>query len=451
VSRLLHLGNVVVDLVLNIPALPERGADVLAAGYQASPGGGFNVLAAAARQGLPAAYAGAHGRGPFGDLARAALAAEGIEVLLPARPGQDTGVVIVIVDDGGERTFLTAPGAEATLTATDLAAVRPAPADIIYLSGYSLLHPANRAALLSWLPRLGRARPWADTARAARAEPDGPPQPGEPGADLPAAGAAAEGAALAGLAPAGSESSATGPYYAANLVVFDPGPLLARLPAAALSSVLRRADWLTCNAREAAILSGQDDPLAAARSLARQADAQVPEGDARAREGDAGPGRDEARARQGDAGPGEGAARAGEGDAGSGGGDAGSGGGDAGSGGGTARDGGDSGTGAGQAVSPAAEPGAAARGGVIVRTGPGGCLLSYGGGEPVSVPGFEVRAVDTNGAGDAHTGAFLAALARGADPLAAARLANAAAALSVTRAGPATAPTAAELTRWLGG
>ncbi|MEP6759821.1 MAG: PfkB family carbohydrate kinase, partial [Sporichthyaceae bacterium] len=51
-----------------------------------------------------------------------------------------------------------------------------------------------------------------------------------------------------------------------------------------------------------------------------------------------------------------------------------------------------------------------------------------------------VVAVDTNGAGDVHVGAFLAALARGEDPVRAARSANEAAADAVTRLGPATAP-----------
>jgi sugar/nucleoside kinase (ribokinase family) len=307
-TRLLHLGNVVVDLTLNVPFWPERGADVLAAASRVSAGGGFNVLAAAARQGLAAAYAGAHGHGPLADLARAALAADGIEVLLPPRAGPDTGVVVTIVDDGGERTFLTAPGAEASLTAADLAAVTAAPGDTVYLSGYSFVHPASRAALLDWLPRLDRA-----------------PRPG------------------------------------ASLVVFDPGPLAGQIPPDALAAVLARTGWLTANAREAAILSGSPDPLGAARLLA---------------------------ARQ--------------------------------------------------------------RGrGVIVRTGPGGCLLSVGGAEPVEIPGFAVRAIDANGAGDTHAGVFIAALAGGAAPAEAARRANAAAALSVTRPGPATAPTATELRDFL--
>jgi sugar/nucleoside kinase (ribokinase family) len=62
-----------------------------------------------------------------------------------------------------------------------------------------------------------------------------------------------------------------------------------------------------------------------------------------------------------------------------------------------------------------------------------------------------VTAVDSTGAGDAHSGAFLAALADGLPPLDAAARANAAAAFAVTRPGPATSPTRAELDAWLRG
>jgi sugar/nucleoside kinase (ribokinase family) len=65
------------------------------------------------------------------------------------------------------------------------------------------------------------------------------------------------------------------------------------------------------------------------------------------------------------------------------------------------------------------------------------------------VPGFRVDVLDTNGAGDAHSGAFIAALAAGAAEVTAARSANAAGALSVTKRGPTTAPTGEELARFL--
>ena len=57
----------------------------------------------------------------------------------------------------------------------------------------------------------------------------------------------------------------------------------------------------------------------------------------------------------------------------------------------------------------------------------------------------ETALVDTTGAGDAHSGVFLAALADGLPVADAARRANAAAALAVTRSGPATSPDRAEL------
>jgi sugar/nucleoside kinase (ribokinase family) len=311
-DRLLHLGNVVVDVVLEVPALPERGSDVLASRAQSTAGGGFNVMAAAARQGLRAAYAGAHGTGPFGALARAALAAEGIGVIQPVKAGLDTGFVLTIVDAGGERTFLTSRGAEAALTAGDLGLVSPAALDAVYLSGYGLVHDSNRAALLGWLARLG----------------------GQP-------------------------------------VFFDPGPLVGAIPDAALEAVLGRADWLTCNAREAAILAGTAEPRAAAAALASRGDRPSPE-----------------------------------------------------------------------RIRPLR---------VLVRTGPGGCLIGHPDAAVTHVPGFPVDVVDTNGAGDTHSGTFIAALAEGAAETEGARRANAAAALSVTRRGPATAPTRAELARFLAG
>lgn len=299
--RLLHLGNVVIDLVLTVDDLPARGSDVIASSTTTTPGGGFNVMAAAVRQGLPTLYAGAHGTGPFGAQAREALAGAGIKWLHPAREDLDTGFVVTLVDPTGERTFVTSPGAEATLTGDELPS--PFDDDLVYLSGYSLLHDSNRAALIPWLTKL--------------------------------------------------------PDHVE--VFFDPGPLLAEIPEYALEAVLARIDWWSSNAAEAALLTGLDDPVDAARAVRRRT----------------------------------------------------------------------------------------GRADVLVRTGPGGCVLAVRGQDATQVDGFVVQAVDLNGAGDAHAGAFLAGIAQGKDPAEAARRANAAAALAVTRRGPATAPTRDELEAYL--
>ena len=91
---------------------------------------------------------------------------------------------------------------------------------------------------------------------------------------------------------------------------------------------------------------------------------------------------------------------------------------------------------------------AAGRDGALVRIGAGGCWLATAEGS-LHVPGFKVRAIDSNGAGDTHVGAFIASLMAGHSPRDAAIHANAAAALSTTRIGPATAPDLEETRRLL--
>ena len=100
---------------------------------------------------------------------------------------------------------------------------------------------------------------------------------------------------------------------------------------------------------------------------------------------------------------------------------------------------------------------------VIVRAGPDGCVVAMRGpaveagqfrriqGLSLSqIPAPAVTAVDTTGAGDAHSGVFLAGLAAGLTVGDAARRANAAAALTVTRSGAAVSPTRAELDQFGG-
>jgi sugar/nucleoside kinase (ribokinase family) len=177
-ERLLHVGNVVVDV------LPD-GTRV--------PGGGLNVLVAARRQGMAAAYGGMHGTGPFGDLCRAALAAAGVDIMQPVVPEQDTGRTVAHVDLSGEYTFVTSPGAEARLTADRLAALSVRSSDVVYVSGYGLAYPVNGPALAGWMSTL--------------------------------------------------DSDVT--------VIVDPGPLVADIPKPVLDAVLARADWWSCNEREA--------------------------------------------------------------------------------------------------------------------------------------------------------------------------------------------------------
>jgi ribokinase len=288
------LGSILVDVTVDVPALPERGGDVLATGTRTTPGGGFNVAVAVARQGVRCVYAAPHGTGPYGDLIRAGLADEGVEVSAKQRAAGDSGFCVTLVEPDAERTFVTMAGVEARLSTGDLAAIDPAPGDLVSVSGYDLLYPGSGPVLAAWLRELP------DRVR----------------------------------------------------VVLDPGPLVAEIPPGRLG--LDRLAVLTLNRREARLLSGQAS----------------------------GSGRELAAALRRRSGL------------------------------------------------------------VVVREGPDGCVATGGalGERVVAVPAPRVEAVDTTGAGDAHTGVLLAGLARGLDVETALRTATRAAAIAVTRLGPATAP-----------
>ena len=208
-ARLVTVGGLLVDVVMYVPHLPVAGGDVLASRAVVVTGGGFNILAAARRQGLPGAYLGPHGTGRFGDQIRADLAAEGIAVTRPPSPEGDSGFCIGLVDAAAERTYATCPGVEGHLTQAQLDDVRLQPRDALWLTGYDLAY-AHGPVVGAW---------------------------------------------FAGL-PAGHRT------------FFDPGPVVAEVEPGLLRLALGRADWVSLNADEARALTGGRDAELAARSWA---------------------------------------------------------------------------------------------------------------------------------------------------------------------------------------
>ncbi|WP_085696976.1 PfkB family carbohydrate kinase [Pseudomonas sp. B26(2017)] len=297
--KMLHTGQVIIDLVMAVDALPQIGGDVLAQSASFEAGGGFNVMAAAARNGLPVVYLGRHGNGRFGDLARQAMNAEGIRIGIQQPAERDTGICVALTDASAERSFISYIGAEGEVTAAELNSVAAKPGDYVYVSGYSLLHSGKAQALLDWTLALPKA----------------------------------------------------------INVVFDPGPLVETPDSSMMQALLPRIDVWTSNRVEALRFTGAADIETALDRLTVHLPQEVL---------------------------------------------------------------------------------------MVVRDGPQGCWIHQRG-ERQHVPGFKVQAVDSNGAGDAHAGVFMAGLAQGLTAHQAARRANAAAALAVTRWGPATAPGTAEV------
>ena len=200
IRRLVSLGSILVDMVLELPHLPERGGDVLGSQRGIAVGGAFNILSAASRLGLPGMYAGPHGTGPFGDQVRAALKREGIAVGRAANAALDTGWTVAMIEPDAERTFITVTGADGIVEPADLRALEYRDGDAVYVSGYDLVYPEAGAAISAHVRGLPR--------------------------DL--------------------------------FIVFDPGPLAGEIDAQLLEPVLLRAGLVSLNERESQALGEVD-------------------------------------------------------------------------------------------------------------------------------------------------------------------------------------------------
>jgi len=86
---------------------------------------------------------------------------------------------------------------------------------------------------------------------------------------------------------------------------------------------------------------------------------------------------------------------------------------------------------------------------VLIRNGANGCVVATNHRVASIVDGFTTEVVDLNGAGDVHNGVFLTELAGGQTPYDAARWANAAAAIAISRFGPASGPTREEVAAFI--
>ena len=136
-ARVIVVGSVNVDLVATVDRLPRRGETVTGARFAQHHGGkGGNQAVAAARLGARTWFVGAVGGDAFGEAARVALDAEGVDVTeVLTLPEEATGVALILVDAEGENSITVAGGANVALTPAHVGAaldrLRPAPGDVV--------------------------------------------------------------------------------------------------------------------------------------------------------------------------------------------------------------------------------------------------------------------------------------------------------------------------------
>ena len=155
-GRVVLMGQILVDLAVRGEALPAPGGDIWASDEGMHVGGGFNALVAARRMGAQAVSLSPIGHGPYSLLIQQALQRTEITDAGPRIDGIDNGFCIAFTDQSGERTFISTRGAETRAPASAWAdfAATMRPGDVLYIDGYLMDHPANRQAAQAALEAL---------------------------------------------------------------------------------------------------------------------------------------------------------------------------------------------------------------------------------------------------------------------------------------------------------
>lgn len=123
--NVLVVGGVNIDLVTRVARCPKPGETVIGTSFETIPGGkGANQAVTAARLGANTWLAGCVGADGFGDLQRASLAAEGIDLTyLKTHATDPTGTAIIFVADEGENVIVVVPAANFGLLPGDIDAM----------------------------------------------------------------------------------------------------------------------------------------------------------------------------------------------------------------------------------------------------------------------------------------------------------------------------------------
>jgi ribokinase len=157
VSRIVVLGDVMVDVVTRLSASLAPGSDAPAVIRFHGGGSAANAAAWLAKAGEEPVLVGRVGDDERGRAARDELRAAGVDARLTADPELPTGTCVVLVGPDGERTMAPDAGANDGLSDADLSDDLLVAGGHLHVAGYALLRrgsqPAARAAISRALER----------------------------------------------------------------------------------------------------------------------------------------------------------------------------------------------------------------------------------------------------------------------------------------------------------
>src|ERR1700682_1664865 len=144
-GRVVVAGSINMDVVATASRHPRIGETVAGTAVRYFPGGkGANQAVAAAKLGAPTTVIGRLGTDAFGGELRAFLAAQGIDLTFVQETAEaHTGTAVIIIANA-DNTIVVIPGANALVTASDVAAAALAKGDIA-VSQFEIPLPAMSA------------------------------------------------------------------------------------------------------------------------------------------------------------------------------------------------------------------------------------------------------------------------------------------------------------------
>ncbi len=156
-ATVLIVGDVMVDIVVNMPGEMVRGSDMPSDISTTFGGTAANVATWMTKAGGSCRILGIIGKDTWGQDFREHLQSFGIEAHLTESPSQPTGVVVALCHPDGERSFFPDARANSELAAVLVSEQTWTDVTHLYMSGYTLLNPQTRAWALDFM-RTARAR-----------------------------------------------------------------------------------------------------------------------------------------------------------------------------------------------------------------------------------------------------------------------------------------------------
>lgn len=148
--KTLVLGAAIVDIIMKIPKLPKSGEDVLCTERKVTVGGcAYNVANILRGFNVEHDLFVPIGSGMYADIIRKTLNEDGYDVLI-SDSEMDNGYCLCLVEDDGERTFITVKGIEGLHKKEWFNSLNMSKYENIYVAGYQLYEDKDDI-IANWL------------------------------------------------------------------------------------------------------------------------------------------------------------------------------------------------------------------------------------------------------------------------------------------------------------